>query len=121
MTCYRTAHTPCLGLGKSAYLGGFFECADGMLFAAKNPASSNDMSAAAETAHELVRLKGQRLKSSSQVNYASALHRFLKFTTDVCKFKTVGSNTALTHSCGETIGGRVVPCMGWEKIQGQHN
>lgn len=75
--CDKHVHTTCMGLSKHAFPGGYFECADCVLWAAKIEAGASR--AAREAAHELTRLKALRVRESSQATYASALHRYIHF------------------------------------------
>ena len=79
-TCRQLAHPECLGLGPHAFLGGFFQCADCVLFEAALPNRAGDFSKAAEAAHSLVQLVGSRCAVSSQATYASALSRYVAFS-----------------------------------------
>lgn len=87
-------------MGKFAFLGDYFECADCVLFDAKVNHSSTDFSVAAETAHTLVQLRGSRTQESSQGTYASGLHRFVHFTETVLG-KQPG--TGLSRAKGEGV------------------
>lgn len=76
--CGQKVHLSCLGLDKFSYPGGFFQCAECVLWQAKLPATAA-AAQAGELAHELVRLRASRVAHSSGGAYATALHRFVKF------------------------------------------
>lgn len=74
--CDCQAHLTCLGLGPHSYPGGYFQCAECVLFSAKLPTAPEK---ARELAHEVVRRKALRVAESSAGTYATALHRFVHF------------------------------------------
>lgn len=80
--CETKIHVTCLGLGNNAYPAGVFTCADCILFAAKIPDTANEQ--ATQAAHTLVWLKGKRVRDSSQDTYASGIHRYLRYMTEIC-------------------------------------
>lgn len=80
--CGSKVHTACLGLGKHALPAGLFQCAQCTLFAARVellPVSAG----AVEAAHRLVWLRAKRVQDTSQTAYASGLHKYAKFITEV--------------------------------------
>jgi hypothetical protein len=79
--CSGKVHTTCLGLTKTAFLGGFFHCATCELYLAA-PAAKGIPVQALDDAHQLVMLKANRVQPSSQGTYASGLHRFVKWAGD---------------------------------------
>lgn len=83
MECKSKVHVTCLGLGKNAYPAGKFTCADCIMFAAKIPTNAHEQATSA--AHTLVWLRGKRVRDSSQDTYASGIHRYVKYITDICQ------------------------------------
>ena len=81
-TCGSAVHTTCLGLGRNAYSAGLFTCAGCVLSDVK---VTHITEAARGAAHNLVRLRGQRVQASSQDTYASGLHRFVTFAVTHCQ------------------------------------
>ena len=81
-SCEGVFHPSCLGIYKSAYTAGEFVCAPCSLLAANVVGPVHPKASAA--AHMLVHLKGSRVQESSMDTYASALHRFIHFTTEIC-------------------------------------
>jgi hypothetical protein len=82
LECKSKVHVTCLGLGKNAYPAGKFTCADCIMFAAKLPDNPHEQ--AVQAAHTLVWLRGKRVRVSSQDTYASGIHRYVKYMSDIC-------------------------------------
>lgn len=79
--CTAIVHSTCIGLGRHAFLGGYFHCASCELALAA-PASKGIPQAVVDDAHYLVLLKSKGVADSSQATYASGLHRWIKWGTD---------------------------------------
>ncbi|NBK22642.1 MAG: hypothetical protein EOM68_11500 [Spirochaetia bacterium] len=78
--CTRHYHPQCLGLHATAYAASEFICAHCTLEANKVMLPSEK---AAQAAHMLVYLKGNRIQTSSMDTYATAMHRYIMFCTEV--------------------------------------
>lgn len=74
-------HVTCLGLGRNAYPAGKFTCAECVKFGAKLPNDVPEKKLEA-AAHQLVWLRGMRVRESSQNTYAPYLHRYVAVWMD---------------------------------------
>lgn len=79
--CEARVHSTCIGLGKHAFLGGYFHCASCELALAA-PTAKGLPQEAVDDAHFLVLLKSKSVQDSSQATYASGLHRWVRWARD---------------------------------------